>query len=57
MKMNDSVSTAVAAQYLGCTQQTIRNLFQQGELTAHYKGRCVMIYRDSLENYKKDDRM
>lgn len=54
MKRRDSVTTAIAADYLQCSTRHVQRLFWRGDLLGYFKGdrRGLMIYKSSLEGWK-----
>src|SRR5436853_5644183 len=44
--------TDQAAGWLGVSDQTVRNLFLAGQLEGYRVGRKILVYADSVEDYK-----
>jgi excisionase family DNA binding protein len=41
-----------AKAWLGCCEQTVRNLFAAGQLRGFRVGRKILVYADSVEDFK-----
>ena len=58
----DSVTLAEAARRMGCSQSTVRELLELGELTGHRVGKClkprgVRIHAAAIRRYKARNTM